>query len=149
LSESRKKVILSGLKTHKRDTLKKLFQLLNTNEAEEPAAAEVYKKLFKQAYSKQKDYLLRNEYRLLYDYCTQRASTRVCSRLEPEALGTLRTSLQLKAYELFEQEYKTCWIAATTDDNLSLQIAYLDLYNAFLLEGKDAKPSSGKGIRSL
>jgi transcriptional regulator len=135
LTENQRKALSNSLKSHKRDSLKKLFQLLCNASKDEPEATEVFKKLFKQPYNKAKDYLLRNEYRLLYDYLLSELQKNFIEA-ENEVLLRLRTLLKMKAYDLFEAEYKLEWAAAHKQDNVEQQIAMLDLYNSFLLEGK-------------
>jgi tetratricopeptide (TPR) repeat protein len=67
LTDKETEQVSAELKTNKRSTLyvllKELIKYKDTEE--EPENAHLYKKVFKQAYKKDKDYLLRNELRLL------------------------------------------------------------------------------------
>lgn len=122
---------------HKRKTLIKLFNCLQLAVVdEEPEAALVYKTVFAKAYTKQQDYLLRNEYRLLYDWLLQQIhSARVVTENETD-LHTLTYLLANKQYELFEDEFKACWKRAMKEDDVAFLTRLSDLNIQYHFEGK-------------
>lgn len=122
---------------HKRKTLTKLFNCLQLALAdEEPEATVVYKTVFAKAYTKQQDYLLRNEYRLLYDWLLQQIHAAHTITENETDLRTLTYLLANKQYELFEDEYKACWKRAMKEDDVAFLTRLSDLNIQYHFEGK-------------
>ncbi|MBK7148195.1 MAG: hypothetical protein IPH78_05065 [Bacteroidetes bacterium] len=67
LPEKETALLAKNIKTHKRDTMQKLFAaLVKSKKEDEPRPEDVFKTVFGKKYAKSSDYLLRNEYR----FCT-------------------------------------------------------------------------------
>lgn len=130
------KVFGEAIAGHKRGSLKKLYNtLLAAGNETEPAATEVYKEVFGKKYTKANDYLLRNEYRLLYDWLQEQIIN------QPDTSGTgltvyMRYLLHINAYGLFEDEYSSVWKKAQNDDDIDLLVQLCDLNLQYYLTGK-------------
>lgn len=97
-------------KTIKKDlnpTLVKLFNLLQ-NSSLEPAKNEVWDKLYKTSYTKDKDYILRNDYRLLSDYIEKNLYKWLESDniIHSKNMTYLQKIIEAKNWDLFIVEYK-------------------------------------------
>lgn len=137
LQEKQLNEIELSLKTAKRPGLKKLFGLLRDKlEGEEPDNAEVFKKVLGRKYSKQEDYLLRNEYRLLYERLVSFVSVSNSLETENETFKLLQFLLSRKADELFEEEFGAAWKKAAEADELDTLLHLSDLNIDFYLTTK-------------
>lgn len=153
LPEKQVKQVANTLKNHKRKTLLALFNALEKAipAGEEPPSEELYKKVFGKKYEKPKDYLLRNEYRLLYDetielligiYQAEEAESQ-------KAMYFLKNMLHYGIVEIFEDELAAEWKRAEERDDIAQLLVLSDLKLNYLLSGKIQALASTKEIAEL
>lgn len=101
------------LKTHKRKSLLDLFNVLQKHKADEsePEAALLYEKVFKEKYTAAKNYLLRNELRLLntelYNFIIITETEKKLAQDTPEhELMLLKRLVDNNQIDAFNREYK-------------------------------------------
>lgn len=142
-----RKAIGENLRNHKREQLFALYGLLEkaSNKAE-PESEEVYKKVFGKKYEKEKDYLLRNEYRLLYEELKELALLHASM---PSAEQYLQYLLGINAYELFEEELGDAFKKAEAADNVQQLAALSDLKITFLLNHKTQALGTAQELAAL
>jgi hypothetical protein len=137
LPEKEVRLFSEALQHHKRDSLKRLFAILHkAGKVDEPGAEEVFKPVFGKKYSKANDYLLRNEYRLLYEYLKQQIHRQICAKEEFDVVELLAYFLEISAYELFEEEHNVAWKKALQEDNIDLLVQLSDLNINYYLSAK-------------
>jgi hypothetical protein len=153
LPDKQVKQVANTLKNHKRKTLLVLFNALEKAipAGEEPPSEELYKKVFGKKYEKAKDYLLRNEYRLLYDetielligiYQAEEAESQ-------KAMYFLKNMLHYGIAEIFEDELAAEWKKAEERDDIAHLLVLSDLKLNYLLSGKIQALASTKEIAEL
>jgi len=131
------KILDGGIKLHKRVSLKKLFSVLYNNLAEdEPEGSFVYKATFGKKYIKKEDYLLRNEYRLLYDWLLEQSCRLNYEKTELNSLTALQFLLQYQLFELFEDELAAEWKNAVQADDVHALSKLSELNIEYHLIGK-------------
>ena len=127
------KVMQGIIKTHKRNSMKKLFSVLCSNLAEdEPENSFVYRATFGKKYLKKDDYLLRNEYRLLYDWMTKQ----LCQELSQNSVRLLQFLLHQQIFDLFEDELAYEWKKAVQADDAGALLKLSDINIQYHLTGK-------------
>ncbi|MBK8658311.1 MAG: hypothetical protein IPN22_05415 [Bacteroidetes bacterium] len=140
LPEKETALLAKNIKTHKRDTMQKLFAaLVKSKKEDEPRPEDVFKTVFGKKYAKSSDYLLRNEYRLLYDWLQEQMLSNLSADTKTDVALFLHDLLRLKAFELFEEEYHTAWKKAIQQDDIDLLVRLSDLNLTYYLT---AKPQS-------
>lgn len=153
LPEKQVKQVATLLKSHKRKTLYALFSALEKAipSGEEPSSEELYKKVFGKKYEKAKDYLLRNEYRLLHDEIIK-LLTAIYQEEEAEsqkAMYFLKNMLHYRIAEIFEDELAAEWKRAEERDDIAHLLVLSDLKLNYLLSGKIQALPSTKEIAEL
>ncbi len=139
------KVLTQQIKTHKRKTLTKLFAVLSNNRTTyEPDSSKIFKSVFGKSYSKASDYLLRNEYRLLYHWLAEHLTVESGGRSSENSLAFLQYLLNRTLYDLFEEDYKLAWKKAVQDDNTIHMLSLSDLNIRFHLQGKPQTLANAK-----
>lgn len=113
LSKREAEQFKAQLKTHKRNTLLELFNVLQKHKEDEaePEAALMYEKIFKEKYSTAKNYLLRNELRLLntelYNFIILSETEKKLAQDSPEHhLMLLKRLVDNNQIDAFNREYK-------------------------------------------
>lgn len=113
LSKRESEQFKAQLKTHKRKSLLELYNVLYKHKAdeEEPEAAALYQKVFKEKYTAAKNYLLRNELRLLntelYNFISRTEHEKKLEQGTPENdLVLLKRLVNNNQIEAFNREYK-------------------------------------------
>lgn len=131
-----RKTASEQLKNHKREQLFALFSVLEkaSDSDNEPATEDVYKKVFGKKYDKAKDYLLRNEYRLLYEELREIILQNIVDHTESIAL--LEYLLSSGAFELFEDELNEASRKAAAVDDVERLLRLADLKIKYLLNNK-------------
>lgn len=143
-----RKSMAEKLKGHKRAQLFSLYTVLEKaiSNSDEPTSEEVYKKVFDKKYEKEKDYLLRNEYRLLYEELKEAVSQDIH---EPSYSFYLQYLLDIGAYELFEEELSDAWKKTeAADDVVSLSVL-ADLKIKYLLNHKTQALTTAQELAAL
>lgn len=144
------KKLKEEVKTHKRKTLNKLFIVLIPRlQSSEPDSSEVFKAVFGKTYTKKLDYLLRNEYRLLYEWMVEELLARITRSQVENSIDFLTLLLGNKQYELFEEEYKLFWKQAIQTDDVDFMLRLTDLNIRFHLEGKPQSLSNAEQTAQL
>lgn len=142
------KLLQNSIKRHKRETLQKLFKVLSgALDFDEPDTAEVYKKVFAQKYQKEKDYLLRNEYRLLYEWLLKETVGNGIS--EPGPAQVLQFLLDRRLYELFEEEWNAARKRASEKDDLNALLVLTDLNIQYHLNGKAQTQANALALKEF
>lgn len=139
-----------SLKTAKRAGVKKLFDALkgSLNDGE-PENAEVFKRVFGKKYSKQEDYLLRNEYRLLYERMQEVVLKKQHEGSEFESPELLAYLLKHRADELFEDEFAAAWKKAVEGDDVDVLVKLSDLNLQYHLVSKPQTLSNAERLTLL
>ncbi len=108
LSEKEREKFAFVLKKRKKERLVLLFDYLCACKEEKPDKAALFALLFGQGYEKKKDYLLRNELRLLNARLLKFLSACYVSVVYDwqQDLNVLRLYLQRSAYDLFEETWR-------------------------------------------
>ncbi len=150
LPEKELTAIGSTLLQHKRSSLKKLFVVLsNARHEDEPEASLVYKVVFGKKYSKASDYLLRNEYRLLYDWLHQYIHQKISAEKNFDPAALLSYFVNIGAVELFEEEYHAAWKKALQQDDIDLLTQLSDLNIHYYLTAKNQSLVNAEMITQL
>lgn len=137
LPEKEKKHLSAEIKAHKRKSLVALFKLLaNADLKEQPENHFVYKIIFKKSYAKKNDYLLRNEYRLLFEWLEDRICEDTGIHEQQKTICLLKKFLQWRIYPLFEDEFKLRWQNAIKADDVTLLLQLSDVNIQYYLSGK-------------
>lgn len=144
-----RKIAAERLKNHKREQLFALYSTLEkaTASDEEPVAEEIYKKVFGKKYEKAKDYLLRNEYRLLYEELKELALQETFS--QENSVGLLQYLLENGAHELFEEELNEAWRKAEAEDDVEHLSSLTDLKIKYLLNNKTQALGTAQELATL
>ena len=137
-----------ALAQHKRGSLKKLLDELSTHTQTEPAAEQVYKAVFGKKYTKANDYLLRNEYRLLYDWL-QLQIQQQHSNGYTGVTAFMQYLLQVGAHDLFEDEYTANWKKAISDDDIDTLVQLCDLNIQYYLTAKPQTLANAETLTEL
>ncbi len=136
ISKEQLKSLLGAVKNHKRPGLKKLFLTLTEALPEgEPESAEVFKIVFGKKYGKKEDYLLRNEYRLLYAWMLEE----LCQeggQDKTDDISVIKFLLVSRIYDLFEEEFNAAWRKNTEKENVTVLLLLSDLNIEYHLSGK-------------
>lgn len=141
---------LTLLQQHKRKSLKALYVVLSkAGHEEEPEASLVYKAVFGKKYSKASDYLLRNEYRLLYEWLQQYIHQQISTERNFDTAALLGYFLNLGAVELFEEEYNLAWKKALQQDDIDLLTQLSDLNLQYYLTAKNQSLANAEMITQL
>ncbi len=137
LTTGERKTFESVIKTHKRQSLQKLFRhlcKLKRGKAS-PDKARMFAAAFDTAYSQAKDYLLRNELRLLNDrlqaFLVNREFEHACGENRHLfKLWLLKAQRRRKLKQQFELSYRSAYRAACEDqqDELATEMLELQLY---------------------
>ncbi len=150
LPPKEQKQLKESIKTHKRKPLKKLFNALASATAgEEPDTSEVFKAVFGKKYSKSQDYMLRNEYRLLYEWLTEQLCYKQTYTEIQKETAKLNLFLRHRMFDLFEDELKTCWKKAMQDDDAQWLLQLSDLNIQYHLAGKAQSLGNAETIAAL
>lgn len=107
----------------------------------EPSKETVYLAVFQKPYAKEEDYLLRNEYRLLFKEIVRYIGSNEWAR-QPEhviKIKYLEYLLRTEQYELLEEEVNEAWNTAHKNKNVEL---LLSLYDLKIMLNINAKPQS-------
>jgi hypothetical protein len=144
------KQLSESIKTHKRQSLKKLFHALaGTIKNQEPGTAEIFKTVYGKKYTKQQDYLLRNEYRLLYEWLTDQLCHEQNLSAKQRETAQLRFFLQHRMYDLFEEEHKSAWKRAVQNDDEQWLLELSNLNIEYHLTGKTQSLANAETIVEL
>jgi hypothetical protein len=145
-----KKPVSEALKQNKRKTLALLYHGLDKAVSageEEPGADNIYKMVFGVKYEKAKDYLLRNEYRLLYAELT---TILLDGEKEKETdLKWLQYLLQKGIYEVLEDDLADAWRKAEQTDDLKQLTAICDLKINYLLNARIQAQGTARELAEL
>lgn len=137
LTESEVAALSDNIRQPKRASLKKLFLLLcRSLKTGEPDAREIYKSVFGEKYLKSKDYLLRNEYRLLYDWLLVQIQKNETDGKELNIETVLNYFLKKRSYDLFEEEFNTAWKQALAVDDVQLLCSLSNLNLQYFLDAR-------------
>lgn len=143
-------LLCKELQPHKRKSLAKLLTALRVPQHEsEPEASKVFKSVFGKPYSKSVDYLLRNEYRLLYEWITLQLSKWHTTPTQPDDCALLHFLLNRNASELFEEEYQQAWKKALQADDVDLLVKLIDLNIQYYLTAKTQSLANAEVIHQL
>ncbi|MCS6933861.1 MAG: hypothetical protein NZM35_01745 [Chitinophagales bacterium] len=123
-----------------------LFEHLPTQK--EPDRASAFKFIFGKTYTKNKDYLLRNEYRLLYQWAKKSLSEKYIP-YNARPYIYLEYLLHNSIYELFEEEYKAEWEKAINVDDSALLLELIDLNIQYHFTGKPQSLAISEQIKHL
>lgn len=138
------------VKLHKRKTLAALFfELTKCSDKDEPEADVVFKSVFGKSYSKNQDYLLRNEYRLLYDWVLENLVSNITPKDNASTIATLNMFLEMKLYELFSDELKAAWKKGVQTDDTLLLLQLSDLNIKYHIEGKPQSLANAEETAAL
>lgn len=138
-------LLSAQLKLHKRRSLFKLFQIFSEHSTDkEPQTDVVFNFIFEKKYSKDQDYLLRNEYRLLYKWLLENLFEQKAISEAELLLFSLKLFLDLKLYELFEGDLKLAWKKGVEADDTDFLVQLSDLNIRFHLEGKPQSLSNAE-----
>lgn len=125
------------MKTHKRNSMQQLFKCLHdAPEDLEPEAERVFKATFVAEYSKDKDYLLRNEYRLLFNFMLDHLYDSGKEQQPRDTMFFIEFLLQNHIYELLESELAREWQLAEEQDDLEALLKLSDLRIRYHLKGR-------------
>lgn len=129
------------LSIHKRASIYRLFTLLKKpaqKHQPEPAKEVAFAAVYEKEYSKEEDYLLRNEYRLLFKEVVRFISTQEWGRQPEHRIKTkyLEHLLHTEQYELLEEEINESLGNARKNHNLEFLLALYDLKIAFNIHSK-------------
>lgn len=150
LPDKEKKHLAAEVKLHKRKSLAALFKLLaHTGLKEQPENRIVFKAVFKKNYSKKNDYLLRNEYRLLYEWLENKLCETAGTGEFQKIIILLRSFLKWQVYPLFEEEHKMAWQNAVKLDDVALLLQLSDLNIQYYLSGKVQSLANAEIITQL
>lgn len=107
----------------------------------EPDKQSIFSALYGKPYTKEEDYLLRNEYRLLFKEVVRYVSYKEWSRQhEPLVkIKYLEYLLRNEQYELLEEEINEAWGTAHKNQNIELLLV---LYDLRIMHNINAKPQS-------
>ncbi len=129
------------LSTQKRASIYQLFALLKKpaqKQQPEPSKEDAFAAVYKKAYSKEDDYLLRNEYRLLFKEVVRFISTKEWNR-QPEhriKIKYLENLLHTEQYDLLEEEVNESLGTARKNNNLKFLLALYDMKIAYNIHSK-------------
>ncbi len=138
------------VKLHKRKTLATLFiELTKYTDEDEPEADVVFKSVFGKSYSKKQDYLLRNEYRLLYDWLLENLANKATPKDNASTIAILSMFLDMKLYELFADELKAAWKKGVQTDDTTLLLQLSDLNIKYHIEGKPQSLANAEETAAL
>lgn len=137
-----------ALAQHKRGSLKKLLDELSAHTQTEPDAEQVYKAVFGKKYTKANDYLLRNEYRLLYDWLQLQIQLQH-SNSHTGITAFMQYLLQVGAHDLFEDEYTANWKKAVSDDDIDTLVQLCDLNIQYYLTAKPQTLANAEMLTEL
>lgn len=119
--------LIESLKSHKRQSLELLLKALLTtdNQSEEIEKSMLFSAAFEEKYSPEKDYLLRNEFRLLNKEIEKFIILKQVSEVfkhNPQLLSEyyLNQLLQAKQYNLFDKEWKSAVRSCERNYNFDL-----------------------------
>lgn len=125
----------------KRNSVFKLFDQLKKPAQKgqpEPAKEVLYAAIFGKRYSKEEDYLLRNEYRLLFKEVVKFVGTNEWHKQAEHHIKIkyLEYLLRCEQYELLEEEINEAWGTAHKNRNIDLLLALYDLRVMFNINSK-------------
>lgn len=126
---------------HKRESVYKLFVTLSKPALKgnnEPTKEATFAAIYAKPYTKEEDYLLRNEYRLLFKEVVRFVSLKEWNR-QPEHLikiKYLEYLLRTEQYDLLEEEINEAWATAQKNQHLDLLLALYDLRIMLNINGK-------------
>ncbi|CAN5431238.1 hypothetical protein BH09BAC1_BH09BAC1_07910 [soil metagenome] len=129
------------LSCHKRSSIFQLFTLLKKpaiKQQPEPSKEDAFAAVYKKPYTKEEDYLLRNEYRLLFKEVVRFISTQEWNR-QPEhriKIKYLEYLLQKEQYELLEEEINEALATARKNNNLEFLLALYDMKISYNIHSK-------------
>ena len=109
LNEQQEKLISIALKQEKRQSLLQLFKwLINTKNDVEISKSEIFLKLFKKKWTKENDFLLRNELKLLKDKIEEIYIQEETKELPENYINQLKLKLyhQLKITDEYQSIFK-------------------------------------------
>jgi len=150
LSAKQVKQLDEAVKLHKRVGVQQLFKLLAKAKGKgEPNSEEVYRVIFNKKHTKANDYLLRNEYRLLYDWLLEQVVGFLPKKDSANTINVLTFFLQHQHYELFEEEWKAAWKNAVQADNTTLLLQLSDLNIQYFNVGKPQSLANAEETKQL
>jgi hypothetical protein len=150
LNNKQIKALELAIKSHKRESLTKLFHCLaKVKGKEEPDSEAVYMACFGKKYTKANDYLLRNEYRLLFEWMLTQLSELSSSDIPVQTIKKLRFLLQNQMHQLFEEELKAEWKSAVQADNSALLLELSDLNIQYHFTGKSQSLTNAEESKQL
>ncbi|MFN8322418.1 MAG: hypothetical protein U0T74_07140 [Chitinophagales bacterium] len=150
LTEKELAACSKAIKIHKRKTLQKLYKvLLSERKKKEPEQTVVYQQVFGKPYAKGKDYIIRNEYRLLYDWLLNQIYSYHTQKSEISTDYMLQYFLKNGLHELFEEEFKSTWKTALAEDNTKTLLTLSDLNLNYYLTAKTQNLDNALKITEL
>ncbi|MCS6818659.1 MAG: hypothetical protein NZ522_01820, partial [Chitinophagales bacterium] len=134
----------------KKSSQRTLFELMleYLNNDDEPSHNIAFTKIFGKPYNKSKDYLLRNEYRLLYQWIKKTLSKKFVDEAVKEH-SFLKYLLTNNLYDIFEEEYHLEWKEAVKSDDIDLLLQLSDLNIQFHINGKTQSLATAEEVRHL
>jgi len=135
---------------HKRVSIRILFKLFSDlKTVVEPTANHVFEVIFEKPYTKANDYMLRNEYRLLYSWMIEELLRPVKGKAKIETDEVLMYLLDNQHYDAFEDELSQARKLGKQKDDVKALLSLMDFEIQYCLKSKGQSQSNAAYMASL